>query len=59
MQQAGWNLGEEVEQRVGPDRDDRLDVQPKNEHGEQQHAAPHAAQTNEHAHREANQNFGR
>ena len=57
--QAGGNFGEEVEQRVGTDGHDRRHPQAKDQNGEQQNAAPHAAHADEDAHDKANQNFGR
>ena len=59
VEQAGRDFGEEVEQGVGTDRHDRRISQAEDEHGEQQYAAPHTGQADEHAHDEANQNFGR
>src|SRR5215471_18207976 len=54
MHQAGRNLGKEVEQRVGADGHNRWYAQAEDQHGEQQHAAPHAAQSDQDAHPEAN-----
>ena len=59
MQQAGGDLGEEVEQRVGTDRHDCGHPQAKDQNGEQQNAAPHPGHSDEDADNKANQNFGR
>ena len=58
VQQAGWDFGEEVEQRVGTDCHDRRYPQAEDQNGEQQNAAPHAAHADEDAHNKANQDFG-
>src|ERR1700686_4591717 len=58
VHQAGRNLRENVKQRVGTDRHDRRDFQPEDQNREQQNAAPHAVNTDQHANDKANQNDG-
>ena len=58
VQQAGGNFREEIKQCVRTDRDDCRNFESENQHGEQQYAAPHAAQADENADDKANQDFG-
>src|SRR5450759_2041210 len=54
---AGGNLGEKVEQRVGTDGNDGGYAQAEDEHGQQQHAATQTCQPDQRSNREADQHF--
>src|SRR5215470_9568766 len=59
MKKTGSNFRDEVENRVRTYRDDRRDMEAKNEEGQQQYAAPQSGHADQGAYYEANQDLER
>jgi hypothetical protein len=59
MHDAGWNLGEEVEEGIGTDGYNRRHTQAKDQDRQQQNPAADTAQADQYAYDKSNQDFSR